>query len=281
MAPFHRVPRQPLIIGGAAVAVLLGGAGAAAAAGSASSPSPSARATAPSPTPAPSGQIAPGPRTFVCGPRQGIFHLPPGAKIERVPPAKIQRVLPGKAQVTGPAGRQVILVGPRGEVAVPPAGVQVPGQRISIVAPWRAAIGARPGLVPPPCLRGPMNIVGGPGVPVPLPAGPGLGPFGAVHGQFVVPKPGGGYQTVDTQRGTVTAVSGTAITVKSADGFSKTYQVASGTFVAAQRDGISSIKTGQQVAVTGTVSGSTVTATTITDLSALPNVSWKPAPAPG
>ncbi|HYA52127.1 MAG TPA: hypothetical protein VEG33_13240, partial [Streptosporangiaceae bacterium] len=30
------------------------------------------------------------------------------------------------------------------------------------------------------------------------------GPFGAVHGQFVVPKSGGGYQTVDTQRGSVT-----------------------------------------------------------------------------
>ena len=44
------------------------------------------------------------------------------------------------------------------------------------------------------------------------------GPFGAVHGQFVVPRSGGGYQTIDTQRGSVTAVSATSITVKSADG---------------------------------------------------------------
>jgi hypothetical protein len=100
--------------------------------------------------------------------------------------------------------------------------------------------------------------------------GPGLGAFGAVHGQFVVPKSGGGYQTVDTQRGSVTAVSSTSITVKSADGFSKTYQVTSGTIVDAHRDGISSIKTGQQVAITATVSGSTVTASNIIDMSAFP-----------
>jgi len=52
--------------------------------------------------------------------------------------------------------------------------------------------------------------------------GPGFGPgrfgpvggfgsvgglFGALHGQIVVPKAGGGYQTVDIQRGQVTAVS--------------------------------------------------------------------------
>jgi hypothetical protein len=96
--------------------------------------------------------------------------------------------------------------------------------------------------------------------------GPGLGAFGAVHGQFVVPKDGGGYQTVDTQRGSVTAVSSTSITVKSADGFSKTYQVSSDTIVDAHRDGISSIKTGQQVVITG----STVTASNIIDMSTFP-----------
>ena len=39
----------------------------------------------------------------------------------------------------------------------------------------------------------------------------GLG--GALHGEFVVPKDGGGYQTVATQRGEVTAVSKDSITV--------------------------------------------------------------------
>jgi hypothetical protein len=105
------------------------------------------------------------------------------------------------------------------------------------------------------------------------PGGFGLGfggPFGAVHGQFVVPKSGGGYQTIDTQRGAVTAVSATSITVKSADGFVKTYQVVSSTNVDAQRDGIATIKTGQQVAVTATVSGSTVTASSILDFNLLP-----------
>jgi hypothetical protein len=96
------------------------------------------------------------------------------------------------------------------------------------------------------------------------------GLFGAVHGQFVVPKSGGGYQTIDTQRGSVTAVSATSITIKSADGYTKTYQVVSSTNVDAQRDGIGTVKTGHQVAVTATVSGSTATAVSILDFTLLP-----------
>ena len=109
------------------------------------------------------------------------------------------------------------------------------------------------------------------------------GPFGAVHGQFVVPKSGGGYQTIDTQRGSVTAVSATSMTVKSADGFSKTYQVVSSTNVDAQRDGIATVKTGQQVMVTATVSGSTDTAVSILDFNLLPAMHGGPGwnhPAP-
>jgi hypothetical protein len=105
----------------------------------------------------------------------------------------------------------------------------------------------------------------------------GLGPFGAIHGQFVTPKAGGGYQTVDTQRGTVTAVSTTSITVKSGDGFTKSYRVTSSTNVDAKRDGIGSVKTGQTVSVLATVSGSTATATQILDFTALP----KPPGMPG
>jgi len=96
------------------------------------------------------------------------------------------------------------------------------------------------------------------------------GAFGAVHGQFVVPKSGGGYQTIDTQRGSVTAVSATSITIKSADRFTKTYRVVSSTNVDAQRDGIGTVKTGHQVAVTATVNGSTATAVSILDLTLLP-----------
>ena len=98
------------------------------------------------------------------------------------------------------------------------------------------------------------------------------GPFGAVHGHFVVPKSGGGYQTIDTQRGSVTAVSTNSITVKSADGFTKTYQVSSSTNVGAQRDGIGSVKTGHQVAVTATDRGGTAAAVSILDFSLLPSL---------
>jgi hypothetical protein len=102
-------------------------------------------------------------------------------------------------------------------------------------------------------------------------AGAGFGGlFGALHGQFVVAKPGGGYETVDVQSGQVTAVSTTSITLKSADGFSKGYTVAGATIVDAQRDGIGSVKVGNQVTLLATVSGSTATATNITDLTLLP-----------
>jgi L-amino acid N-acyltransferase YncA len=95
------------------------------------------------------------------------------------------------------------------------------------------------------------------------------GLFGAVHGTVVVPGPDGGYQTVAFQNGKVTAVSSTSITLRSADGYSHTYQVTSSTLVNAQRDGIGSVKDGNQVLVDATVSGSTATAARIIDLSAL------------
>ncbi|HTW01971.1 MAG TPA: hypothetical protein VMF87_16855 [Streptosporangiaceae bacterium] len=96
------------------------------------------------------------------------------------------------------------------------------------------------------------------------------GLFGALHGQLVVTKPGGGYETVDVQSGQVTAVSTTSITVKSADGYSKSYAVAASTNVDAQRDGIGSVKVGNQVSLLATVSGGTATATSITDQTLLP-----------
>lgn len=101
--------------------------------------------------------------------------------------------------------------------------------------------------------------------------GPGLvgGLFGAVHGQFVVAKPGGGYQTVDVQRGKVTAVGGSSITLRSPDGFTAHYAVSASTMVDAQRNGIGSIKVGDQVSLTATGSGSTLTAASITDLTLL------------
>jgi hypothetical protein len=99
--------------------------------------------------------------------------------------------------------------------------------------------------------------------------GGGAGLFGAVHGQFVTAKPGGGYQTVDVQNGEVTAISATSITLRSSDGYSHTYTIASSTLVDAQRDGIGSVKVGNQASVSATVSGATATAVSIADLTLL------------
>jgi hypothetical protein len=105
---------------------------------------------------------------------------------------------------------------------------------------------------------------GGPGGGFGRFGGPGIG-GDVVHGEFVVPKSGGGYETLDTQTGKVTDVSSTAITVQSDDGFSKTYVVTETTVVNSQRDGIGSVAKDDTVRVTATVSGSTATAVDITD----------------
>lgn len=100
----------------------------------------------------------------------------------------------------------------------------------------------------------------------------GLGPGGfggAIHGKVTVPKSGGGYQTVDVQRGSVTAVSSSSITVKSADGYSATYAVSSSTEVNAQAAGIGTVKTGDTVQLTATLSSGKATAASIIDLTSI------------
>jgi hypothetical protein len=88
---------------------------------------------------------------------------------------------------------------------------------------------------------------------------------GALHGEFVVPKDGGGYQTVATQRGEVTAVSKDSITVKSEDGYSRTYTLTEDTLVNAARDGIDDVKTGNTVRVTAVVTDGKATASSVND----------------
>ncbi|TWD84098.1 hypothetical protein FB561_5273 [Kribbella amoyensis] len=104
--------------------------------------------------------------------------------------------------------------------------------------------------------------------------GPGKGPGrhgelgmfgGALHGEFVVEKDGGGYQTVATQRGEVTAVSKDSITVKSADGYTKQYTLTEDTLVNSARDGIDDVKTGNQVTVLATAADGKATATSVSD----------------
>jgi hypothetical protein len=113
---------------------------------------------------------------------------------------------------------------------------------------------ARPG-----CLR----------VVTPRRTGAGCRRPGALHGSFVLPKPGGGTRTVEIQNGAVTAVSQSSITLSSDDGFTRTYAVTNSTIVAARRDGIGSMKVGDQAWVAATASGGTVTAIRIGDLSQL------------
>jgi hypothetical protein len=120
----------------------------------------------------------------------------------------------------------------------------------------------------------PGGLPGGPGFPGGMPGGPfrfARGPLGAglIHGQFTAPKAGGGYQTVDVQQGTVTAVSANSITVKSADGYTFTYTVSNKTVMDAQAAGIGSVKKGDTVFVTATVSGTTATAADILDVTAV------------
>ena len=103
--------------------------------------------------------------------------------------------------------------------------------------------------------------------------GMGVG-MGAIHGTFVTPKQGGGYQTIDTQRGAVTAVSSTSISVKSDDGFTATYVVTADTVVDAQRDGIGSVKVGDKVAVVGLENAGTTTAVQIMDRTEM-GAGWK------
>jgi hypothetical protein len=107
--------------------------------------------------------------------------------------------------------------------------------------------------------------------------GPGLrGPFGhdpfghkfgrgAIHGEFTTKAPDGGFRTQATQLGEVTAVSQSSITVKSEDGFSRTYAVNEDTLVNAGRDGIGSVKTGDQVQVSALVEGDTARAVHVFD----------------
>jgi hypothetical protein len=95
----------------------------------------------------------------------------------------------------------------------------------------------------------------------------GLG--GALHGTLVLPKADGGSVTVEIQNGKVTSVSQSSITLKSADGYTKTYVVSASTIVGAQREGIGSVKVGDQVWVTATASGGTVTAIRVVDLTQL------------
>ena len=95
--------------------------------------------------------------------------------------------------------------------------------------------------------------------PSPTPNAPGgkmfrgfghrFGLRGGIHGQFTVPAPSGGYETILTQIGTVDSVSSSTITVKSEDGYTHTYSVDDNTLVAAGNNGIADVSKGDTVRV--------------------------------
>jgi hypothetical protein len=103
--------------------------------------------------------------------------------------------------------------------------------------------------------------------------GHGFGRSGALHGEFTMKKPdGSGYQTIATQTGEVTAVSPSSITVKSEDGFSRTYSVDENTVVGSGRDGIGSVKTGDTVNIAGIVDNGKAAAAAVMDSTSLGNI---------
>jgi hypothetical protein len=81
------------------------------------------------------------------------------------------------------------------------------------------------------------------------------------HGEMVVQTKDGD-KTIDVQRGTVTAISSTTVTVKSTDGFSETWTFGNPIHVVEHRTTVqpSNVTTGETVGVAGTKSGGTLTA---------------------
>jgi hypothetical protein len=116
--------------------------------------------------------------------------------------------------------------------------------------------------------------------------GPGRGPWGGgglgnvlgsdisdfLHAEAVLAKEGGGTQTVLVQKGAVTEVSGTRVTVKSADGFTTSYTVNDDTKVRADSDDIGAVAKDEEVVVVAPKSGDTHTATVVVDLT---DLGWK------
>ncbi len=182
------------------------------------------------------------------------------------------RVRPGRPVIVAAVAVTALIGGAGAGLAATSSSLSAPRTASKVGA---AAATPSPSPSPSPCqIKLPWRGLPPPGPIFALPGPPvafGFGPFGAIHGQFTAPKPGGGYQTIDTQRGTVTAVSTSSITVRSGDGYTKTYQVTSTTNVDTQRAGIASVKTGQTVSVLATVNGLSATATRIVDFATLPS----------
>ena len=169
----------------------------------------------------------------------------------------------------------------------PPAARRSPWMRLLIVAAVAGTVAAIAGLAlaqtptptPTPTPSPSPSPGSQPGKPGPGhflgkggPGGPGI------HGEFTVPAPNGGYQTIATQAGQVTAVDPSSITLKSEDGYTKTYTVDDNTLVNAGRNGIGSVNTGDQARVMAVVSGDTAHAVDVVDTTNVQRLrdQWRP-----
>lgn len=90
--------------------------------------------------------------------------------------------------------------------------------------------------------------------------------FGGIHAEATVPDGEGGYRTMLTQVGEVTAVSAGSITVRSEDGYRHTYAITDDTSVDAGRGGIGDVAVGHEVHLVAHVQDGTDTAVRIGDL---------------
>ena len=90
-----------------------------------------------------------------------------------------------------------------------------------------------------------------------------------IHGEWVVPGRDGGWQTMASQVGEVTAVSSSSIKVKSEDGYERTYAVDDNTVVHAGDEGIGDVAAGDKVFVLAVVTGDTARAVDVRDATAV------------
>ena len=173
------------------------------------------------------------------------------------PTAPVPDVVPDAARPAGRRGRRVLAGAALatglavGGAAVAAAVSTDGGTRAVDVVASAAGLSAAGGLGGD-AGHGPGGGIGGPGV------------RGALHGELTVPQAAGtGTQVVLVQRGTVTAVSKTSLSVKSTDGFTATYAITSSTRVRAKGGtGITGVKSGATVWV---VSSSSHSALMVTD----------------
>jgi hypothetical protein len=118
---------------------------------------------------------------------------------------------------------------------------------------------------------------GPPGAPPPggFSAAQVVGAFPALHGELVTSDGSGGFTTMLTQTGTVTAITPTSVTVRSADGFTQTYELPPG----AQKTG-QSIVANDEVSIQGKRTGQATTATSVTTRTGPGGPAQLPGPVP-